>query len=55
MNRTWDYEISMFEDDGHFDPKAVAVMQQSFIDMGMSAERIPDNQLYTTQFLPVKP
>jgi ABC-type nitrate/sulfonate/bicarbonate transport system substrate-binding protein len=55
MNRTWDYEISMFEDDGHFDPKAVAVMQQSFLDMGMSAEKIPENQLYTTQFLPVKP
>ena len=55
MNRTWDYEISMFEDDGHFDPKAIAVMQQSFVDMGLSAEKIPDNQLFTTQFLPVKP
>jgi ABC-type nitrate/sulfonate/bicarbonate transport system substrate-binding protein len=55
MNRTWDYEISMFEDDGHFDPKAIAVMQQSFIEMGLSTDRIPADKLYTTQFLPVKP
>src|SRR5262249_24021885 len=55
MNRTWDYEISMFEDDGHIDPKAVAVMQQSFVDMVMSNGMIPDNQLYTMQFLPVRP
>ncbi|HLI20030.1 MAG TPA: ABC transporter substrate-binding protein [Stellaceae bacterium] len=55
MNRTWDYEISMFEDDGHFDPKAIAVMQQSFIDMGLSSEKIPDDKLFTTQFLPVRP
>jgi NitT/TauT family transport system substrate-binding protein len=55
MNRAYDYEISMFEDDGHFDPKAVAVIQQSFVDMGLSPQKIPDDQLYTTQFLPVKP
>lgn len=55
MGRAWDYEISMFEDDGHFDPKAIAVMQQSFIDMGLSDGKIPANELYTTQFLPVKP
>ena len=41
MSRTWDYEISMFEDDGHFDPKAIAVMQQSFIDMALSDEISP--------------
>ena len=55
MSRTWDYEISMFEDDGHFDPKAIAVMQQSFIDMALSDENIPADKLYTTQFLPVRP
>lgn len=55
MDRTWDYEISMFETDGHFDPKAIAAMQQSFIDMGLSTEKIPADKLYTTQFLPVKP
>jgi NitT/TauT family transport system substrate-binding protein len=55
MSRTWDYEISMFETDGHFDPQAIAVMQQSFIDMGLAPEKIPDDKLFTTQFLPVKP
>lgn len=55
MSRTWDYEISMFEDDGHFNPQAIAVMQQSFVEMGLSPEKIPDDKLYTTQFLPVKP
>ena len=55
MSRTWDYEISMFENDGHFDPKAIAVMQQSFVDMGLSSEKIPAATLYTTQFLPVRP
>lgn len=55
MSRTWDYEISMFETDGHFDPKAIAVMQQSFIEMGLSSGKIPADKLYTTQFLPVRP
>jgi ABC-type nitrate/sulfonate/bicarbonate transport system substrate-binding protein len=55
MNRAWDYEISMFEDDGHFDPQAIDTLQQSFVAMGLAPERIPDDKLYTTQFLPVKP
>jgi ABC-type nitrate/sulfonate/bicarbonate transport system substrate-binding protein len=55
MNRAWDYEISMFEDDGHFDPQAIDVLQQSFVAMGLAPEKIPDDKLYTTQFLPVKP
>jgi NitT/TauT family transport system substrate-binding protein len=55
MNRAWDYEISMFEDDGHFDPQAIAVLQQSFVAMGLAPEKIPDDKLYTTQFLPVRP
>ena len=55
MNRTWDYEISMFEDDGHFDPQAIDVLQQSFVAMGLAPEKIPDDKLFTTQFLPVKP
>ncbi|HXE29614.1 MAG TPA: ABC transporter substrate-binding protein [Stellaceae bacterium] len=55
MNRTWDYEISMFEDDGHFDPQAIDALQQSFVAMGLAPQKIPDDKLYTTQFLPVKP
>ena len=31
------------------------LMQQSFVAMGLAPEKIPDDKLYTTQFLPVKP
>jgi ABC-type nitrate/sulfonate/bicarbonate transport system substrate-binding protein len=55
MNKTYDYEISMLEDDGHFDPAAVAVIKDSFVGMGLLTEKPSDDQLFTTQFLPVKP
>ena len=55
MNRTWDYEISMFEDDGHFDPAAVEVIKDSFVDMGILDHKPPNDELFTTQFLPVRP
>lgn len=55
MDKTYDYEISMFEDDGRFDPQAVAVLKKSFIDMGILSEAPKDDQLFTTQFVPVKP
>ncbi len=55
MSRTWDYEISMLEDDGHFDPQAVAVLKDSFIGMGILNSKPADDQLFTTRFLPVKP
>jgi ABC-type nitrate/sulfonate/bicarbonate transport system substrate-binding protein len=31
--RIYDFEIAMFIDDGRFDPRAIAVLKQSFIDM----------------------
>ena len=55
MDRTYDYEISMFEDDGHFDPQAVAVIKDSFVGMGILDSKPPDDQLFTTKFVPVKP
>lgn len=55
MKRTYDYEISMFEDDGHIDPEAIAVLKDSFIGMGLLTEKPADDQLFTTRFLPVKP
>jgi len=54
-SRTYDYEISMLETDGHFDPEAVAVLKDSFVDMHILDSKPADNQLFTTQFLPVKP
>ena len=54
-NRTYDYEVSMLLDDGRFDPQAVDVLQQSFIDMGTLDRKPSADQLFTTQFLPVRP
>jgi ABC-type nitrate/sulfonate/bicarbonate transport system substrate-binding protein len=55
MDRTYDYEISMFEDDGHFDPAAVEVIKDSFVGMGILDQKPPNDQLFTTKFVPVKP
>jgi NitT/TauT family transport system substrate-binding protein len=50
----YDHEMPMLIDDGHFDPKAVAVLKDSFIAMGILTERPRDDQLFTTRFVPVK-
>lgn len=55
MDKTYDYEISMLEDDGHFDPEAVEVLKESFVGMGILTEKPANDQLLTTRFLPVKP
>src|ERR1700761_3171231 len=34
-SKTYDYEISMLEDDGHFDPPAVKVIKESLVGMKM--------------------
>jgi NitT/TauT family transport system substrate-binding protein len=55
VNEDYDFELGMFNDDGHFDPQAVAVLKQSFVDMGTLREKPADDVLFTTQFVPVKP
>jgi NitT/TauT family transport system substrate-binding protein len=55
MSRAYDEEIGMLEDDGHFDPEAVAVLKKSFVDMGLLAEEPRDDQILTTKFVPVIP
>ena len=37
-----------------FDPRAVTVLKQSFIEMGLLKEIPDDKAMFTTQFLPVK-
>lgn len=54
MSRAYDQEIGMLEDDGHFDPEAVAVLKKSFVDMGILAQEPSDDQILTTRFVPVK-
>ncbi len=53
--KAYDSEVSMLEDDGHFDPAAVAALKASFVDMGVLTEKPADAQLFTTRFVPVKP
>ena len=52
--RAYDEQIGIFPDDFSFDPKAVAVLKASFIEMGLLKEIPDDKALFTTQFLPVK-
>jgi NitT/TauT family transport system substrate-binding protein len=52
--RAYDEEIVIFSDDGAFDGKAVAVLKQSFIEMGLLKEIPDDKVMFTTQFVPVK-
>jgi NitT/TauT family transport system substrate-binding protein len=54
ISRTYDEEIDIFSPDGTFDPKALAMLKQSFIEMGLLKEVPDDKVLLTTQFLPVR-
>jgi ABC-type nitrate/sulfonate/bicarbonate transport system substrate-binding protein len=54
ISRAYDEQIGIFSMDGTFDPKAVAVLKKSFIEMGLLKEMPDDKALFTTQFLPVK-
>ncbi len=54
-DRTYDYEVSMLLDDGRFDPQAIQVLKDSFVDMGTLDTKPSDDQLLTTRFVPVKP
>ena len=55
MDRIYADQIAMLQDDGRFDPKAIEVLKQSFVDLGTLAELPRDEQILTTKFVPVKP
>jgi NitT/TauT family transport system substrate-binding protein len=52
--RAYDEQMPGFSTDGTFDPKAVATLKQSFMQMGLLKQVPADNVLFTTQFVPVK-
>jgi ABC-type nitrate/sulfonate/bicarbonate transport system substrate-binding protein len=54
-SKVYDYEISMLQTDGRFDPDALTVLKQSFLDMGMLETKPANDQLFTTKFVLVKP
>lgn len=51
--KVFDLEVGMFSDDGRFDPRAIATLKQSFIDMKTLPSAPADVDLFTTQFVPV--
>jgi NitT/TauT family transport system substrate-binding protein len=54
IERAYDEQIGIFSEDLTFDPKAMTVLKQSFIEMGLLKETPDDKAMLTTQFLPVK-
>jgi ABC-type nitrate/sulfonate/bicarbonate transport system substrate-binding protein len=52
VSKVYDETIAMLSDDGHFDPKGLAVLSQSFVDMNMLPAKPDMTKLYTEKFLP---
>jgi NitT/TauT family transport system substrate-binding protein len=48
----YDELMPMFTDDGHFDPKALAVLRRSFVEMKILPSEPDMSTLYTEAFLP---
>jgi len=54
VGKDYDFELAMFNDDGRFDPQAVAALKRSFVDMKTLDHEPADDVLFTTRFVPVK-
>jgi ABC-type nitrate/sulfonate/bicarbonate transport system substrate-binding protein len=50
--RAYDRIMPMFSDTGRFDPKATAVLAQSFVDLKLLPSKPDMTKLYTEKFLP---
>ena len=48
----YDELMPMFSDDGRFDPKALAVLSRSFVEMKTLPDEPDMSKLYTEAFLP---
>ena len=55
MNRIYDDLAPWLESDGHFDPQAIEVLKDSFVEMGILDKKPSDDEILTTRFVPVKP
>jgi ABC-type nitrate/sulfonate/bicarbonate transport system substrate-binding protein len=54
ISRVYDEQIKIFTADGQFDPKALGVLRQSLVEMGILPQVPEDHVMFTTRFLPVK-
>lgn len=48
----YDLEMPTFFDDGHFDRKKLAAVQQSLVDLKLIDHAVPDDTIITEKFLP---
>jgi NitT/TauT family transport system substrate-binding protein len=55
MNRIYDDLAPWLESDGHFDPQAIDVLKNSFVDMGILDKKPTTDDILTTKFVPVTP
>jgi NitT/TauT family transport system substrate-binding protein len=53
ISRVYDEQIKIFTSDGRFDPKALVVIRQSLVEMGILQQVPDDSVMFTTRFLPV--
>jgi ABC-type nitrate/sulfonate/bicarbonate transport system substrate-binding protein len=54
ISRVYDEQIKIFTADGQFDPKALAVLRKSLVEMGLLQQTPEDSAMFTTRFVPVK-
>jgi NitT/TauT family transport system substrate-binding protein len=54
IGRTYDEVMPMFSDDGRFNPKGLAVLAKSFVEMKTLPTEPDMSKLYTEAFLPAK-
>ena len=52
LGRVYDEAVDMITDNGHFDPKGLAVLRRSFVEMNILPEAPDMAKLYTEKFLP---
>jgi ABC-type nitrate/sulfonate/bicarbonate transport system substrate-binding protein len=55
LDKAWDHEGPMLALDGQFDPEGLALIKDSFVDMGILDRKPADDEILTRRFLPVKP
>jgi NitT/TauT family transport system substrate-binding protein len=53
ISRVYDEQIMIFSADGRFDPKALGVIRQSLVEMGILRQAPEDSVMFTTRFVPV--
>jgi NitT/TauT family transport system substrate-binding protein len=51
IGRAYDEQIGMLQDNGKFDPEAIALIKKSLVEMEILEKAPPDEKMFTTKFL----